>query len=95
MIYIGDTEITAMHLGSTEVLSVALGDQVVYEKSSAPMLLDFIEFDPNMNLPYFNTGIYQSNDLVVEVALSAESFNAINPCFGGGCQDTGFFQEMY
>ena len=93
MIYIGDTQIAGMHLGSAEVLSVALGDHVVYEKSSGPTLLDYIEFNPSMNLPYFDTGVYQSDDLVVEVALSAESFNATNPCFGGGCQDTGFGSE--
>lgn len=95
MIYIGDTEITAMHLGSAEVLSVALGDHVVYEKSSAPTLLDYITFDPSAGLPFFDTGVYQSNDLVVEVSLSANSWNDMNPCFGGGCQDTGFFQEMH
>lgn len=95
MIYIGDTEITAMHLGSAEVLSVALGDNLVYEKSSAPTLLDYIEFNPSNGYPYFNTGVYQSDDLVVEIALSANSWNDINPCFGGGCQDTGFFQEMH
>lgn len=69
MIYIGDTEITAMHLGSAEVLSVALGDNLVYEKSSGPVLLDYITFDPSNGLPFFDTGIYQSDDLVVEVAL--------------------------
>lgn len=93
MIYIGDTEITAMHLGASEVLSIALGDTLVYEKSSAPTLLDFIEFNPSNGLPYFDTGIYQSDDLVVEVALSASSFNDTVPCFGGGCQDTGFGTE--
>ena len=93
MIYIGDTEITAMHLGSAEVLSVALGDHVVYEKSSGPTLLDYIEFDPSRNLPFFDTGIYQSDDLVVEVALSANDWNDICPCFGGGCESFDFGSE--
>lgn len=58
MIYIGDTEITAMHLGSAEVLSVALGDNLVYEKSSGPTFLDYIEFNPSNGLPYFNTDVF-------------------------------------
>lgn len=58
MIYIGDTEITAMHLGSAEVLSVALGDHVVYEKSSAPTFLDYIEFNPSNGLPFFDSGVF-------------------------------------